>query len=100
MQRDAAGPPVLELRLYVVSGAANSIAAQANLTALLAGRDPRAYTVEVVDCIADPRRALADGVFVTPTLKKVSPAPEQTIVGSLSNAPAVRNALGLTKPHE
>lgn len=101
MKRDSAGSPVMQLRLYVVSGAPNSIAAQANLTAILAGQAPGAHAVEVVDCIAEPRRALADGVFVTPTLKKLSPSPVQTIVGSLSNARAVRDALGLKRPtHE
>ena len=90
----------LELRLYVVSGAPNSIAARANLATLLAGRDPDGYALEIVDCIAEPRRALEDGVFVTPTLRKLAPRPVQTIVGSLSNARAVRDALGLSKTHE
>ena len=97
MTRDSGAAPLLRLRLYVVSGAPNSLAARANLTAMLAGQDPSAYALEIVDCLTEPRRALEDGVFVTPTLKKLAPNPVQTIVGSLSNARAVREALGLPK---
>ena len=87
--------PKLLLRLYVVSGAPNSLAARKNLASLLAGQDQSAYALEIVDCLTEPRRALEDGVFVTPTLRKLAPNPAQTIVGSLSNARAVREALGL-----
>ena len=97
MARAAGASSKLHLRLYVVAGAPNSIAARTNLTAMLAAQDPASYALEIVDCLAEPRRALQDGVFVTPTLKKLSPNPVQTIVGSLSNARAVRDALGLVK---
>ena len=49
------------LRLYVVSGAPNSIAARANLTAILSGVNADTYALEVVDCLAEPHRALAEG---------------------------------------
>lgn len=92
---DAGGATTLTLRLYLVAGAPNSIAARTNLTSLLAGMDPSEYALEVVDCLTEPRRALEDGVFVTPTLRKLGPAPAQTIIGSLSDRAAVRQALGL-----
>jgi PAS domain S-box-containing protein len=85
----------LQLRLYVVSGAPNSIAARANLAEMLAPVGEERYTLDIVDCVADPHRALADGVFVTPTLMKIFPTPAQTIVGSLSNRGTVMAALGL-----
>jgi circadian clock protein KaiB len=56
------------------------------------------YRLEIVDCLADPRRALADGVLVTPTLLKLSPPPRQTLVGSLSDLSRVRSVLGLGQP--
>lgn len=87
----------LQLRLYVVEGAPNSIAARANLAALLRERDPGTYSLEVVDCLENPRRALDDGVFVTPTLRKLAPEPAQVVIGSLSNERAVREALGLVR---
>lgn len=95
MTRASGAAPKLVLRLYVVTGAPNSIAARANLISLLAGQDESTYALEIVDCLTEPRRALEDGVFVTPTLRKLAPHPVQTIVGSLSNARAVREALGL-----
>ena len=96
MRRPAANDTTaLLLRLYVVAGAPNSIAARANLGAILSGVDRNEYELEVVDCIADPHRALAEGVFVTPTLLKLSPAPTQVIVGSLADRKGVTAALGL-----
>ena len=83
------------LRLYVVAGAPNSIAARANLAAILAPVGTENYVLEIVDCITDPHRALKEGVLVTPTLVKLAPDPTQTIVGSLSDRQGVAAALGL-----
>jgi circadian clock protein KaiB len=86
--------PKLQLRLYLVSGAPNSIAARANLAAILAGVSVDAYSLEIVDIAEDPHRAIADGIMVTPTLLKRGLAP-LTIVGSLSDTKRVADALGL-----
>lgn len=83
------------LRLYVVAGAPNSIAARANLAAILAPVGKEKYALEIVDCVTDPHRALKEGVLVTPTLMKLAPDPAQTIVGSLSDRQGVAAALGL-----
>jgi len=85
----------LLLRLYVAGSAPNSARAQANLTALLDRAGSRDHHLEVVDCIKDPRRALQDGVLVTPTLLKLAPGPAETIIGTLSDARQVAAALGL-----
>src|SRR5687767_10079697 len=85
----------LRLRLYVAGGAPNSTLAQANLETLLARHDVTDHELEIIDCIRDPRRALADGVLVTPTLIRFAPAPQQTIVGTLSDTRRVTAALGL-----
>ena len=86
------------LRLYIVSGAPNSIAARANLASILSTVGADTYALEVVDCIAEPHRALAEGVLVTPTLVKLTPEPTRTIVGSLSDRGSVVAALGLNEP--
>ena len=88
----------LTLRLYVVPGAPNSLAAKSNLSEILAPLEASGYSVEIVDCIAEPKRALADGVIVTPTLVKSAPGPVRTIVGSLSDRRSVVDALGLDEP--
>ena len=84
-----------KFRLYVAGDALNSAQARANLTALcrahLAGR----YQIDIVDVFKEPKRALADAIFMTPTLVKLAPLPERTIVGTLSQTQMVLQALGL-----
>jgi circadian clock protein KaiB len=84
-----------KFRLYVAGDALNSAQARANLAALcranLAGR----YQIDIVDVFREPKRALADAIFITPTLVKLAPLPERTIVGTLSQTQTVLQALGL-----
>src|ERR1041385_2345905 len=77
-------PESTVLRLYVAGGAADSAVARANLARLLERVDPADYRLEVIDCLREPLRAIADGVLVTPTLLRVEPQPQRTVVGSLS----------------
>lgn len=89
------GECVLTLRLYVAGDSPNSIEARANLTALLEGRPPELYDLEVVDFMREPQRALRDGVIVTPTLVKLAPLPLQRIIGTLRERLKVLAVLGL-----
>jgi circadian clock protein KaiB len=82
----------LKFRLYVAGDAPNSTQARANLAALCRTRQCQ---IEVIDVFRDPKRALADGIFMTPTLVKVLPLPIRKIVGSLSHAQLVLQSLGL-----
>ena len=75
---------VLRLRLYVAGGAPNSVRAIANARALCDDHFAAGHHLEVVDLIEHPKRALADGIIVTPTLLKLSPKPVQRVVGNLS----------------
>jgi circadian clock protein KaiB len=88
---------VYRFLLYVADDALNSARAASNLTALcrehLAGR----HEIEVVDVFRHPERALAAAIYMTPTLVRLAPAPVRRIVGSLSDTPAVLQALGLEK---
>lgn len=56
---------------------------------------PDRHEIELVDVALDPARALAEGIFMTPTLIKLSPSPTRMIVGTLSHAQPVIQALGL-----
>ena len=85
----------VKLRLYVAGDAPNSAQALANLHALCSTHAPGRCSIEVVDVFRDPRRALADGVFMTPTLVKLSPFPVRRIVGTLSQVAPVLQLLGL-----
>lgn len=86
-----------KFRLYVAGDAQNSVLAIAHLTAFcreyLAGR----HEIEIVDVLREPRRALVDGIFLTPTLVKLSPSPSRRIVGTLSQVEPVINACGLAE---
>ena len=73
------------LRLYVAGAAPNSLRAVTNLRAICDGQPAPGYELEIVDVLKHPRRALADGVLVTPTLLRVSPLPILKIVGSLGD---------------
>lgn len=85
----------LVLRLYVAGDAPNSVRARANLRRLLEELDDAAYQLEIIDCLEAPLRALDDGVLVTPTLVRVAPPPSRTVVGALSEARRVADALDL-----
>jgi circadian clock protein KaiB len=84
-----------KFRLYVAGDAPNSAQALANLTALCHTHLPGRYTIDVVDIFLEPKRALADGIFMTPMLVRLAPSPAQSIVGTLSETQTVLLALGL-----
>jgi circadian clock protein KaiB len=85
----------IRLRLYVAGDSPNSVLARQNLAAVLAGAGAAPTSLEVIDVLEEPERSLADGVVVTPTLVKLSPPPEQRIVGNLRDTPALVAVLGL-----
>ena len=82
-------------RLYVAGDGMNSVQAAANLAALCRTHLADRSVIEIVDVFKEPMRALEDGVFRTPTLLKLGPAPARKIVGTLSQTHIVMRALGL-----
>ena len=66
---------VVVMCLYVAGRAPNSVKAIANLEAICRRHLMDGYKLEIVDVCEHPLRALSDGVLVTPSLAKVSPAP-------------------------
>ena len=84
-------------QLYIAGGAPNSVRALANLYAICHKHFPESHRIEVIDILKEPLRALADAVLVTPTVVRISPAPEQQIIGDLSEEEEVLHALGLPK---
>ena len=82
-------------RLYIAGGAPNSVRALANLYAICRKHYPECHRIEVIDVLKEPHRALKEAVFVTPTVIKISPQPEQQIIGNLSEEDEVLRALGL-----
>jgi circadian clock protein KaiB len=86
---------IFKFRLYVADDAQNGLQAIANLTALCRAYLPDRHSIEIVDVLKEPKRALAERIFMTPTLIKLAPSPVRRIVGTLSHTQTVLLALGL-----
>jgi circadian clock protein KaiB len=86
--------PTFRFRLYVAGDAQNSAQAVSNLRAFCRAHLLLRHEIEIIDVFKQPRRALADGVLMTPTLLKLAPAPIRRVVGTLSNAEALMQAVG------
>jgi circadian clock protein KaiB len=87
--------PIHQLRLYVAGDAQNSLEARANLREICDKHLGGACELEVVDVFVQPERAMRDGIFMTPTLLKLSPGAPRTVVGTLSDIQTVLQALEL-----
>ncbi len=87
--------PVVEFRLYIAGEASNSRMAKLNLENLCRKYLPDQHSIEVVDVTKNPRAALQDSVFLTPTLVRLSPKPPLRIVGNLSDEQALLSLLGM-----
>ena len=82
------------LRLYVASTTPNSERAMANLDAAL--RDfsvVPGYRVELIDVLADAKRAVTDNVIVTPTLVAIGPKRQLIMIGDLSDSHKLQGLL-------
>jgi circadian clock protein KaiB len=85
-----------KFRLYVAGDAQNSAQAIANLTAFCRTYLQNRHEIDVVNVFKHPKRALADGILMTPTLVKLAPTPApQRIVGTLSQTQPLLQALGV-----
>jgi circadian clock protein KaiB len=84
-----------KFRLYIAGDAGNSALAVQNIASICRMHLPGKYEIEHVDVFHEPKRALADLVFMTPTLIRLSPLPMCRIVGTLSETKTVLSTLGL-----
>ncbi|CAN5488106.1 circadian clock protein KaiB [soil metagenome] len=88
---------IFRFRLYVAGDAQNSVEALGNLHDICNRLLPERHAIEVVDVFRHPKRALADGIFMTPALVRLGPAPVRRIIGTLSHTKTVLQALGLSE---
>ena len=89
-------PAQFKFRLYIAGDAQNSSQALSNLTAFCSTYLQGRHSIEVVNVFENPKRALKDGILMTPTLLKLSPPPaSERIIGTLSQSGPVMRALGL-----
>jgi circadian clock protein KaiB len=87
--------PVFKFKLYVAGDTQNSMQALANLTKFCKTYLVDRYEIEVLDVFIESSRTLEDGIFMTPTLVKLSPSTIVKIVGTLSQTEVLLQALGL-----
>ena len=87
------GPVKYILRLFVTGILTNSLLAIKNVNIIcekyLRGR----YELEVIDIYQQPALAVKEGIIAVPMLIKVSPLPEERMIGDLSNIKTVLKAL-------
>lgn len=88
-------PPQFKFHLFIAGDAPNSLQAVANLAAFCRDHLAKRYEIEIVDVFREPKRALAEGIFMTPTLVALTPPPVRRIVGTLSQTQTVLLTLGV-----
>jgi circadian clock protein KaiB len=79
--------------LYTTGNSPNSVSAIANLESLCSQLWADHHRIEIVDLLKHPERGLADRIFITPTLLKITPEPKQKVVGNLSDLSEVSHVL-------
>ena len=97
LQRLSGEPaPEYHLRLYIAGSNLNSARAIEFLTGLCVALQPSECRYEVIDLYQQPALAKRDNVVAAPALVKISPSPQRTFVGDLSDIGKVLNGLGIT----
>ncbi len=79
---------VPRLRLYIARSTPNSTRAERNLRSALEdlGDIGRCMVLEIVDVFTNPKRAIADGIIVTPTLIGIRYKTRLTMMGDLTDS--------------
>ena len=83
------------LRLYLTGDAPNSRIARENLRRFCELLPPDAVSIEIIDVNTRPDAALAEGVYVTPALKVISPNLGGAIYGTLGDVDMLRTLFGV-----
>jgi circadian clock protein KaiB len=92
----AEGPePPCQIRLYIAGSTPNSLRAQRSLRDATDAMQDAAerLDIQVIDVFKGPKRAIADGILVTPTLIAQYGGKRVMIVGDLSDSAALRSVL-------
>ena len=100
-ESDPATATVVVMALYITDSGPNSVRAVANLEAICKEHLEGNFSLEIIDVLEYPQRALADGIVVTPSLTKLSPSPMQrsSAISAINTACCARLELWVV-PHE
>jgi circadian clock protein KaiB len=79
--------PVATIRLYIARTTPNSVRAEQRLMALMKelGNTVSSVRVEIVDVFNHPKRAIIDGIIVTPTVVCIRGRERTSIMGDLTD---------------
>jgi circadian clock protein KaiB len=86
-----------ELVLYVARGAPKGLIAIDNLRRACEAHVAGRYSIEIVDVLEDPRRAVADRIMASPAVIRRLPKPVRKILGDLSDSDRLVVALELRR---
>lgn len=87
-----------KLRLYItIRETPKSIKLLNDIMAILERELEEPYSIEVIDVLDHPQKAIDEKIFATPTLVRVDPPPVKKIMGDLSDSGMVLEKLGLIK---
>jgi circadian clock protein KaiB len=86
---------IYKFRLYVADDTMNSAQASSNLRALCQKHLSGRHEIEIVDVFKQPKRAILEGIRMTPTLLRLAPLPIRRIIGTLMDTQRVLETLGL-----
>jgi circadian clock protein KaiB len=92
----SSGEQAARLRLYIAQSTPNSIRAAQNLSVVLNGLVGNCLVpeLEIIDVFTQPRRAITDGVMVTPTLIGFAGDKRIILIGDLGDQVQVQRAIG------
>ncbi len=89
-------PETFEFHLFVAGNAPYSSRALTNLRAICQQHLPGRHRIEVIDVFADPERALAEGVLLTPLVVGKGRCSGRRVLGTLTDAEAFLTAFDLS----
>lgn len=92
--------PLWQLHLYVAGTTARSVLASGNLHRLCEQYLKGNYRVTIIDIVNDPDLAREQEILATPTLVRVVPGPQKTVIGCLSDTERVLKALQIDDPRD
>jgi circadian clock protein KaiB len=84
------------MRLFMAGDGPNSQKALLNLRSLCKEHFNGNCTIETIDVVKDFQAAVRNNILITPALIMVTPGPQVTILGTLSDRQKVLSALRIT----
>ena len=85
-----------KLKLYIVGETRTSTKLLDYLKDIFEKDLEEPYTLEVIDVLDHPEKAIDDEIFATPTLAKVHPEQVRKVIGDLNDREMLLDKLGLT----